>query len=485
MSYKNTSQTKYTIDTVGIKHFKCPIPTCSSCVPMVPANIAAHLITSHKQLATMMHLIERPANTAYAFFCESCQSYANKPHFTCHECVNSDCASTIRCFLSKDALDYHLRKDHTKWWFEHSCNYGKKCHGLYGGCGFVHHEIPQRYITLSKPLPKYLCRFERPWEGVRCNRDVCSFAHLWGRVRFLIKSRATNANKHVKSSDLSTDLSDYLSADLPTDLPADLPADLPTDLPADLPVSTQNKFIELDEVVVHQNPAETTPWSYKGYSNKHNCFDCPDCSHYNTCQHCKDCSLDDDDLSYDDDWSPPVIIPQFRADPKPNINWDLVQPKHVQDDCEELDEDYTDDDSDWCGVSVCDYRPPRYDLSEDDDFSDDDLSDHIVIPQFRADPKPNINWDLVQPEHDEDDSDELDEEYLDYDYQMSVRCESNKRRKDTRQKQSPDTAQHARIQKQSSDTAQRARIQKQHQICARNRTQIINTCRNTKKIVHE
>jgi hypothetical protein len=50
------------------------------------------------------------------------------------------------------------------------------------------------YITSDEPLPKYLCRFERPWDGVRCNRDQCSFAHLWGRVRFLIKSRAAKEN---------------------------------------------------------------------------------------------------------------------------------------------------------------------------------------------------------------------------------------------------------------------------------------------------
>ena len=79
---------------------------------------------------------------------------------------------------------------------------------------------------------------------------------------------------------------------------------------------------------------------------------------------------------------------------------------------------------------------------------------------------------------------------------MPDRCESSKRRKDNRRKQShanahrarrrkqshANAAQRARRQKQSHDAAQRARIQKQHQIRARNRTQIINTCRNTKKL---
>lgn len=200
MSHNTKSQTNITF--TGIEAFKCPIPTCGGRVPLVPADIAAHIISKHKQISKRMRIDGRPLDKAYAFFCKCCESYTNKLHSICHECENPECGSAARCFPTKEALNNHLKADHTKWWFEYKCKFGKECHGLYGGCGFVHHDIPKPFITLDEPLPKYLCRFERPWEGVRCNRDQCSFAHLWGRVRFLIKSRTpkTQTSDDIKPS---------------------------------------------------------------------------------------------------------------------------------------------------------------------------------------------------------------------------------------------------------------------------------------------
>ena len=191
MSHHTKSTTKNTI-TVGIEHFKCPISTCFERVSLVPASIAAHLNAKHKQIASRMHLTGQSADKAYAFFCKSCKSYTNKLHAICHECEcdKPEGDSAPCCFPSKAALNTHLKADHTKWWYEKKCNFGKKCHGILGGCGFVHHDIPALFITLDEPRPKHLCQFERPWEGVRCLRDQCSFAHFRGRVRYLIKSRA-------------------------------------------------------------------------------------------------------------------------------------------------------------------------------------------------------------------------------------------------------------------------------------------------------
>jgi hypothetical protein len=44
-----------------------------------------------------------------------------------------------------------------------------------------------------------ICRYEKPWDNVRCNREDCSYDHLWGRVRFILKM------KKKKSSDQSDD----------------------------------------------------------------------------------------------------------------------------------------------------------------------------------------------------------------------------------------------------------------------------------------
>ncbi len=187
MSPNSKRQIKNTI--TGVKHFRCPISKCGGRVPLIPSDIATHLLNNHEQIAFDMHLAERPIGEAYAFFCMTCQSYTNKLHAICHECEHSNCENATPCFISKEDLNLHLKKDHAKWWFELKCKYGKDCHGLYGRCGFVHHDIDKNYIILAEPLPNYLCRYERPWDGMRCRRDQCSFAHLRGRVRFLINTR--------------------------------------------------------------------------------------------------------------------------------------------------------------------------------------------------------------------------------------------------------------------------------------------------------
>jgi hypothetical protein len=187
-----TSQNE--ISTINIEipeteHFNCPISTCGNCIPLVPSQIAEHLQSKHKRIAYRMYLTKKSANKAFAFFCKSCQCYNNNLHFICYECKDNEHHNEYYCFTSKQALDEHLKIEHYKWWYEKMCVYGDKCHGISGGCGFNHTETSKPCVTQNELLPEHFCQFERPWYGMRCNRNMCSDTHLWGRVKFLIKSR--------------------------------------------------------------------------------------------------------------------------------------------------------------------------------------------------------------------------------------------------------------------------------------------------------
>jgi len=158
-----------------------------------------------------MHLIGR--RSAKAYFCDTCTKYSNAPHAVCYECGIPENGGEVKCFRTTADRDQHLKDEHAKWWYEYDCKWGKKCRGISGGCGFKHVPTEKRYLTNEEPIPKFVCRYDKPWDGVRCNRDQCSFVHFWGRVRALMKMRANSDDTKAKSKDESDKLNEAFCGD--------------------------------------------------------------------------------------------------------------------------------------------------------------------------------------------------------------------------------------------------------------------------------
>ncbi len=52
------------------------------------------------------------------------------------------------------------------------------------------HQINDLFIMKGQPIPKYLCKYERPWKTLngypmRCQNIHCWFSHLFGREDIL------------------------------------------------------------------------------------------------------------------------------------------------------------------------------------------------------------------------------------------------------------------------------------------------------------
>lgn len=180
----------------GVDAFRCPISNCCSRVVKIPTDVAKHILDRHPTIASHMHLSGR--RYAKAYFCDTCTKYSNAPHAVCYECGIPENGGEVKCFRTTAERDRHLKDEHAKWWYEYDCKWGKKCRGISGGCGFKHVPTEKRYITNEEPIPKFVCRYDKPWDGVRCNRDQCSFVHFWGRVRALIKMRANSDDAKTK-----------------------------------------------------------------------------------------------------------------------------------------------------------------------------------------------------------------------------------------------------------------------------------------------
>jgi len=127
--------------------------------------------------------------TKLAFICKPCESFTTSTHHHCFECEHPENGSKSRYFKTAEERDEHLKREHAKWWFEYECKYGVECRGKKGGCGFNHNHFDQAFLTDTEIIPSSVCRYDRPWDGIRCYRDKCSFSHFWGRVRYLIKMR--------------------------------------------------------------------------------------------------------------------------------------------------------------------------------------------------------------------------------------------------------------------------------------------------------
>ena len=193
----STTVTTYTNNT-STKSFTCPVEGCGACVAENSRQIADHIKKSHPTISKKLGIDKNPSKRA--FICKPCDAYTTIVHHHCFECEHPDLpgGGKSRYFTSAEARDEHLKSDHNKWWFEYECKFGLECRGKNGGCGFNHNHFELPYLTDTEDIPEYLCRNDRPWDGKRCLRDKCSYSHMWGRVRYLIKSRA--ATKSVSAS---------------------------------------------------------------------------------------------------------------------------------------------------------------------------------------------------------------------------------------------------------------------------------------------
>jgi hypothetical protein len=189
MSKSNLIDTNITTSTKkGSKSFFCPVEHCGKRIHGIPRQIAGHIKKCHPTVSSKLGLAK--TSSKLAFICKHCNSYTSKVHYHCFECEHPENGCGSRYFFSAKKRDEHLKLEHAKWWFEYNCSFGKNCRGKKGGCGFNHYTFEHPYITDTADIPVNVCRYDRPWDGKRCLRDRCMFAHFWGRVRFLIKSRA-------------------------------------------------------------------------------------------------------------------------------------------------------------------------------------------------------------------------------------------------------------------------------------------------------
>ena len=181
-------------EVLKMPFFKCPVPGCTHKVARQSKTITGHLLKSHPKISTGLKLMEGKS----ALFCMDCNSYTNTLHFHCKECERAD-ASSVRPeggtrprathFSTKEGLEEHLKAEHNKWWLEKPCKRGTTCPGFKNGhCGFNHLKHPEDFIRVDSK--EKLCRYEKPWNNVRCSNIKCSFDHLWGRVRWILKQNS-------------------------------------------------------------------------------------------------------------------------------------------------------------------------------------------------------------------------------------------------------------------------------------------------------
>ena len=209
MSSINTKINK----TTSTKSFLCPVGHCGQRIDENSRQIADHIRKGHPVIAKNLGIVGNPGKRTY--ICYPCNSYTVKVHHHCFECENPNLPGEgkLRYFSTAEERDEHLKKDHSKWWFEYECKFGTECRGKKGGCGFNHNLFEQPFISDITDIPASICRYDRPWDGQRCLRDKCSFSHFWGRVRFLIKSRATKGDNESSCGDCDSRCQNHLTSD--------------------------------------------------------------------------------------------------------------------------------------------------------------------------------------------------------------------------------------------------------------------------------
>jgi hypothetical protein len=182
-SHPETSRAK------DIVHFTCPVPECNTELAMFASIITRHIKDNHPKISKSMNL----GNGRTAIYCQDCDRYATYLHYHCYECESApDNSGSVKFFRSKEDRDVHLKMEHTKWWLEYYCRHGTECRGYRSGmCGFNHDVGGERFVSDTTTIPSHVCKYDRPWDGVRCKRIRCSYDHFWGRVRALIKKQNT------------------------------------------------------------------------------------------------------------------------------------------------------------------------------------------------------------------------------------------------------------------------------------------------------
>jgi len=163
------------------RSFHCPVGQCGKLIQLSIGAVTAHILEAHPGVNKTLGY---PKTVG---FCTECTSYTRSRHFHCREC--SEMGRKLY-FKSEVELTAHLKETHAKWHFEFDCRYGNECHGKSGACGFNHLTSGLGYITNDEPIPNGTCRYDRPWDEVRCRNIHCRFDHFRGRVKFLIDLRA-------------------------------------------------------------------------------------------------------------------------------------------------------------------------------------------------------------------------------------------------------------------------------------------------------
>jgi len=114
--------------------------------------------------------------------------------FACRHCTN-------QAYESKDELDRHLKEKHSDktniYYLETKCKWGGKCCRIIPKdgkhvCGFVHHPDMPESFNVSEGVPQGVCQYEQPWNNKRCTNPKCTWAHLRGRVKWLLEQQKKN-----------------------------------------------------------------------------------------------------------------------------------------------------------------------------------------------------------------------------------------------------------------------------------------------------
>ena len=84
---------------------------------------------------------------------------------------------------------------------ELGCRHGENCHGECGGCAFNHTLVPfgaDVCVLLSQiadaDRPK-ICRYDMPWDNLRCTLPTCGFEHFRGYVALRILRQQKQATE--------------------------------------------------------------------------------------------------------------------------------------------------------------------------------------------------------------------------------------------------------------------------------------------------
>ena len=74
---------------------------------------------------------------------------------------------------------------------EEPCLFGNNClYKKYPYMCYRNHQTMETVIEQGQPIPKYICKYERPWKNIngmpmRCNNPMCWFSHFSHHLYFV------------------------------------------------------------------------------------------------------------------------------------------------------------------------------------------------------------------------------------------------------------------------------------------------------------